>query len=53
MWHGLSENFDRVIAADFLGFGLSDKPVSAFFDVKEYLITLLYSMARIFRKYEV
>ncbi|XP_033647856.1 mesoderm-specific transcript protein-like isoform X2 [Asterias rubens] len=26
MWHGLSENFGRVIAADFLGFGLSDKP---------------------------
>ncbi len=26
MWDGMRKNFGRVIAADFLGFGLSDKP---------------------------
>lgn len=29
IWEGLTERFQRVIALDFIGFGFSDKPVSA------------------------
>lgn len=31
VWEGLSERYGRIIAPDFLGFGLSDKPVSTNF----------------------